>query len=268
MIQVKNLIFSYSEQTKKAIDDISCTFKTGEHVAIIGHNGSGKSTLSKLLVGLLKPHSGEIFISGIKIERKSLRKIRSLIGIVFQNPENQFVGSTVEDDIAFGLENKQMSRAEMRRVVLNLSKDVGIDKFLSKEPHNLSGGQKQRVAIASTLALDPEIIIFDEVTSMLDPKGKTDILKIIHDVQKTKKKTLISITHDMDEALLADRVVVMSAGKIIAFDTPQKILCNDKIIKLAKIDNPFIYKISKQLSEVSKIKITFSEKELLGALCK
>lgn len=268
MIKIQNLTFTYNDKTKIAVNNISCTIESGQYIAIIGHNGSGKSTLSKLIVGLLKPQSGKIIINDIPITRKTLTQIRQFIGIVFQNPENQFVGSTVEDDIAFGLENKKMSRLEMKKTVIKLSKETGVYSILNKEPHNLSGGQKQRVAIASTLALDPEIIIFDEVTSMLDPKGKSDILKIINTIQKEKNKTLISITHDMDEALLADKIIVMSNGKIIAYDTPEKILSDEKIIKIAKIDNPFIYKISKKLSETTKIKPTFSEEKLLGALCK
>ena len=268
MIKVDKLIFNYGDLAVKAIDDISFQINEGEYVAIIGHNGSGKSTLSKLLVGLLKPKSGSINIGGIPITRKNLNKIRSLIGVVFQNPENQFVGSTVEDDIAFGLENQNLSREEMHSIVIKLSKAIGVNKILTKEPHNLSGGQKQRVAICSTLALNPKIIIFDEVTSMLDPKGKTDILKIIHDIQINGNKTLISITHDMDEAFSADKVLVMSKGKIIAYGIPEDILSDQKIIDLAKIDNPFIYKISEKLSKHLNIDITFSEKNLVDQLCK
>ena len=268
MIKVENLIFNYGDLKVKAIDDISFTINEGEYVAIIGHNGSGKSTLSKLLVGLLKPKSGSIKINNIVITRKNLPKIRKIIGVVFQNPENQFVGSTVEDDIAFGLENQKLSREKMRSTVIQLGKAMGVEKILNKEPHNLSGGQKQRVAICSTLALSPKIIIFDEVTSMLDPKGKTDILNIIHNIQKNENKTLISITHDMDEAFLADKVLVMSQGKVVAYGIPSEILSNQEIIKIAKIDNPFVYKISEKLSKVLDIEPTFSEKELVRVLCK
>ncbi|MCR8613165.1 MAG: energy-coupling factor transporter ATPase [Mycoplasma sp.] len=269
MIKIENLLFKYFGSDDYALKDVNIEIPKGKYIAIIGHNGSGKSTLSKLLVGLYKAESGKISINDIEITKETIKEIRSLIGIVYQNPDNQFIGSTVEDDIAFGLENKKISREEMRKIIYDLSEKVGMKEFLNKEPENLSGGQKQRVAIASTLALDPEIIIFDEVTSMLDPKGKDSVLKIIRKIQKDKNKTLISITHDMDEAIISDEVIVLSGGKIIASGDPKKILSDPKIIKLAKIDNPFIYKVSNELKKLNKkIKVTYDEKELLEQICK
>lgn len=264
MIKVKDLVFRYPEATKNALDHINLEIPKGQYVAILGHNGSGKSTFSKVLVALYKPISGSIEIDGIEISKKTLREIRKKIGIIFQNPDNQFIGASVEDDIAFGLENKKMKSSEMKKIIDNLSEKVGMKKYLSKEPQFLSGGQKQRVAIASVLALDPEIIIFDEVTSMLDPLGKRKILEIIREIQKTRTKTLISITHDMDEAIQADLCIVFSGGKIIASGSPKEILKNKEIIEKAKIDSPFIYKLSE---EIEGVEATYNEEELIKELC-
>ncbi|CAM9093482.1 energy-coupling factor transporter ATPase [Mycoplasma marinum] len=265
MIKVKNLSFKYSDANSNALTNINFTMPRGKYIAIVGHNGSGKSTLSKILVGLYKPTEGSVIIDDIVMSKKTLREIRSKIGIVFQNPDNQFIGSTVEDDIAFGLENKRLRREEMKKVVAELSEKVGMGSFLEREPQTLSGGQKQRVAIASTLALDPEVIIFDEVTSMLDPKGKREVLELIREIQSTRQKTLISITHNMDEAIMADEILVFSQGELIASGKPSEILNNKEIVNLAKIDAPFIYKIS---SQIKNIKPTYNEKELIGELCK
>ncbi|UVD81450.1 energy-coupling factor transporter ATPase [Mycoplasma iguanae] len=266
MIKVKNLTFKYSgESDYKALDNLNIHFKPSSYIAILGHNGSGKSTLSKLLVGILTPTEGEIEIDGIIMNQKNMIEIRKRIGIIFQNPDNQFVGSTVEDDIAFGLENKNMSQAEMHEKVQQLAKKVGMLEHLDREPYNLSGGQKQRIAIASTLALDPKIIIFDEVTSMLDPQGKADVISIIKEIQQKRDKTLISITHDMDEAILADQVLVLANGKLVAFGSPKDILKDKKIIDIAKIDSPFIYKLSEQINGIDP---TYNEDELVAQICK
>ena len=267
MIKIENLKFQYSGSDFYALDGINIEIPQGKYIAILGHNGSGKSTLSKLLVGLYKPTEGSITLDGTKISKKTLKTIRKKIGIVFQNPDNQFIGASVEDDIAFGLENKRISREKMAGIVKKFSDKVGMTSHLEKEPQSLSGGQKQRVAIASTLALDPEIIIFDEVTSMLDPKGKREVISLIKDIQKQKKKTLISITHDMDEAILADIVMVFSKGKLVASGKPDDILANKKITDLAKIDAPFIYKVSEALAH-KKIKPTYDKAKLVGELCK
>lgn len=269
MIKITDLKFKYAGTTNYALNGINIEIPKGRYIAILGHNGSGKSTLSKLLVGLYKPTEGSIEIDDIVISKKTLRDIRKKIGIVFQNPDNQFIGASVEDDIAFGLENKQLKRETMRPIVEKYASQVGMLTHLDKEPSVLSGGQKQRVAIASTLALDPEIIIFDEVTSMLDPKGKNEVINLIKKIQSEKNKTLISITHDMDEAILADLVLVFSGGKLVASGKPEEILANKEIVKLAKIDAPFIYKVSEALvANGKKVPITFDEKKLVEALCK
>ncbi|WP_027121088.1 energy-coupling factor transporter ATPase [Mycoplasma leonicaptivi] len=266
MIEVKNIVFSYNpEKFKPALNDVSFSIEKGEYVAILGHNGSGKSTLSKILVALLKPQEGSIFIDGIEYKRENLLKIRQKIGIIFQNPDNQFIGSSVEDDIAFGLENHNIPQEEMKKRVYEYAKKVDMEKHLEREPENLSGGQKQRVAIASVLALNPDVVIFDEVTSMLDPKGKSTVINIIKEIQADKNKTLISITHDMDEAILADKCLVFANGKLIASGSPKEILNNKEILEIAKIDSPFIYKLS---SKINGINPTYDEKELIDLLCK
>ncbi|WP_033160936.1 energy-coupling factor transporter ATPase [[Mycoplasma] collis] len=267
MIKLQNVSFSYSSSPdgKLALDNINLNFPEGKYIAILGHNGSGKSTLSKILTGIYKPLKGEVYIAGILITKKTLSEIRKYIGIIFQNPDNQFVGATVEDDIAFGLENRSVEPAKMKEIIHKLAKKIDMFEHLEREPQNLSGGMKQRVAIASILALDPKIIIFDEVTSMLDPKGKSDVLKIINEIKQTREKTLISITHNMDEAILADELIVMAKGKVLAQGSPKEILKNKEIIKIAKIDSPFIYKLS---SMIEGIEPTYNEQELIDAICK
>ncbi|KDE42415.1 energy-coupling factor transporter ATPase [Metamycoplasma hyosynoviae] len=265
MIEIKNLYFKYPGAEKYALDDINLDIETGKYIAILGHNGSGKSTFSKLLSAIYKASSGKIIVDGVEINPENISEIRRMIGIVFQNPDNQFIGSTVEDDIAFGLENKKLDYQTMRKIVVKYATAVGMENYLEREPQNLSGGQKQRVAIASTLALDPQVIIFDEITSMLDPRGRVDIYKIIHNLHKSTNKTLISITHDMDEALLADILIVFSGGKVIAKGSPIEILNNKEIIEIAKIDSPFIYKLSEKIKGV---KPTYDEDALIEELCK
>jgi energy-coupling factor transport system ATP-binding protein len=267
MIKIKDLKFQYSGTNFYALNNINIEIPKGKYIAILGHNGSGKSTLSKILVGLYKPTEGTVELDGILISKENLKKIRKKIGIVFQNPDNQFIGASVEDDIAFGLENKRLSRKEMKKKVIFYAKKVNMENHLNKEPQNLSGGQKQRVAIASTLALDPPIIIFDEVTSMLDPKGKEEVLNIIKEIQYNREKTLISITHNMNEAIMADILMVFSNGKLVASGDPQSIFANKKIVKLAKIDAPFIYKVSEALKNKG-INPTYDKNKLIGDICK
>lgn len=265
MIKVKDLVFRYQGSDTYALSNINVDIPKGKYVAILGHNGSGKSTFSKLISGLYKPTSGEIYIDDVLIKKSTLKLIRKKMGIIFQNPDNQFIGSTVEDDIAFGLENNCVKQKDMKPIIENLLKTVDMLDFIDREPHTLSGGQKQRVAIASVLALNPEVIIFDEVTSMLDPKGKQDVLNIIRQLQQTKEKTLISITHDMDEAIMADHCIIFSKGKVIASGSPKKLLNDKKILEESKIDSPFIYKIS---SQINGMKPTYDEEEFLEKIWK
>ncbi|MGP1451353.1 MAG: energy-coupling factor transporter ATPase [Metamycoplasmataceae bacterium] len=265
MIKITDLVFQYPGNKTNALDGINLEIPQGKYVAILGHNGSGKSTFSKLLVALYKPKSGKIEIDGIEINKGTIKEIRKKIGIIFQNPDNQFIGASVEDDIAFGLENQRVPQKEMKKIIDELATNVEMIDYLEREPQYLSGGQKQRVAIASVLALNPKIIIFDEVTSMLDPAGKRKILEIIHKIQKEQSKTLISITHDMDEAILADYCIVFYKGQILATGSPKEILKNPEIIEKAKIDSPFIYKLSEKLNGIEE---TYDKEELINQLCK
>ena len=249
-LEIKNLSFSY-DGTNKVIDDISFVVEKGSFVSILGHNGSGKSTLAKLIVGLLEKSEGRIFYNDVEIDKKNLKDLQSKTSLIFQNPDNQFIGSTVEDDIAFGLENRQFPHEKMQEEIERFADSVGMLDYLKKEPINLSGGQKQRVALAGALILRPEILILDEATSMLDPKGKSTVRKIINRIhQENKDLTIISITHDIDEALLSDKVLILSKGKLFKEGKPQEILKDEKALLAVKLDIPFIYKIEKELAAI------------------
>ncbi|AEM68566.1 putative cobalt ABC transporter ATP-binding protein [Mycoplasma putrefaciens] len=246
-VEIKNLSFRYGLNFAKAIDNVSFSINKGEYVTIIGHNGSGKSTLSKILIGVLTAQEGEISIFGNKVTDTNIEQIRKFLGIVFQNPDNQFIGSTVEADIAFGLENKRVDPAKMPEIILQAAQKVGMQSALKKEPLNLSGGQKQRVAIASTLALDPDIMIFDEATSMLDPKGKREIKEIM--VQLRGVKTIISITHDMDEILNADKVIVLDHAKLVKVGKPLEIVGDKEFLRKIQLDVPFVSLVKEELEK-------------------
>ena len=220
-IEVRNLNFSYDPRVK-TIDGVSFSVPEGSYTTVIGHNGSGKSTIAKLLLGLLEKESGEIIIDGLELTLENLREIRGRIGIVFQNPDNQFIGSTVRDDIAFGLENHCVPQNEMDGIIEKFASRVNMSEFLNSEPTKLSGGQKQRVAIAAVLAMRHKIIVFDEATSMLDPTGKREINALIKELHNDKKLTVISITHDIEEVAQSDNVIVVNKGKIALEGTPRK----------------------------------------------
>lgn len=247
IIKVENLVFGYTKENK-ILNDISFSIKKGEYVTLIGHNGSGKSTLAKLLSYILEPNSGKIFIDNEELNDKNIKDIRNKIGIVFQNPDNQFIGSTVEDDIAFGLENRGITKEEMQKRVIDVAKKVGMEKYLSKQPEELSGGQKQRVAIAGILALNLKIIIFDEATSMLDPEGVEEIRNLILKMKENDKElTFISITHDIEECYLSDRVIILDDGKIFKNDVPQKVFENEEEINKIGLTIPFVMKVRNYL---------------------
>ena len=247
-IEVKNLSYSYDKKVN-AVDDVSFAIPAGSYTTIIGHNGSGKSTIAKLLLGLLEKDSGEIYINGLELNMDNLKEVRNMIGIVFQNPDNQFIGSTVRDDIAFGLENHCFPREEMDGIIEEYAAKVGMTDFLDSEPGNLSGGQKQRVAIAAVLAMQHKIIVFDEATSMLDPAGKRDINKLINELHEDNQLTVVSITHDIEEVALSDYVLVLDKGKVVLKGTPEQIFKNeDKLIKM-QLDIPFVYKVNKALAQ-------------------
>lgn len=267
IIEINDLCFEYDEG-EKTIDHISLSIEKGTYTTILGHNGSGKSTIAKLIMGLLEKKSGEIKVGGIELTEETLNEVRSQIGIVFQNPDNQFIGATVRDDIAFGLENTCVDPALMDDIINEYAKKVNMYEFLDHEPTKLSGGQKQRVAIAGILAMSPSIIILDESTSMLDPKGKKEITQLVHQLNKDKNMTILSITHDIEEAALSDYVILLSDGHIIDTGKPEKVLMNQKQIESLALDVPFAYKISKGLQKKGiQIPNYINQEKLVKELC-
>lgn len=267
IIKVKNLSFEY-EEGLKTIDNISFEIEKGAYTTILGHNGSGKSTIAKLLIGLLEKKSGEIYIGDVPLDEKHLNEVRSQIGIVFQNPDNQFIGATVRDDIAFGLENMCIEPSEMDDIINEFAQKVNMLDFLDHEPTKLSGGQKQRVAIAGILAMAPSIIILDEATSMLDPKGKKEINELVHQLNRDKNITILSITHDIEEAALSDYVVLLGDGHIIDQGKPEEVLMKQKQIEDLSLDIPFAYKISQGLQNIGiEVKNYINQEKLVKELC-
>ena len=240
IIELENLTFRYQKNDERpALEDVSLKVYPGEWIAIIGHNGSGKSTLAKTINGLLAPESGKVQVGEYQLTEEHLWSIRRMVGMVFQNPDNQFVGATVEDDVAFGLENQGNPREEMVIGVQEALKQVRMNEFATREPARLSGGQKQRVAIAGVVALRPDIIILDEATSMLDPEGRAEVIATIKKIKEENNLTVLSITHDIDEAANANRILVMRQGKLIDEGTPGKIFsAGPKLIELG-LDLPF-----------------------------
>ena len=267
MIEVKDLCFEYVEGSQ-TINHISFDIYKGEYVTILGHNGSGKSTIAKLLIGLLEKKSGSIRIHGYELNLENLYKVREQVGIVFQNPDNQFIGATVRDDIAFGLENICIPREEMDDLINTYASQVRMDQFLDHEPTKLSGGQKQRVAIAGILAMSPSIIILDEATSMLDPRGRHEINELVRDLKKEREMTILSITHDIEEAKNADKIILLNEGQIISIGTPQEIFSQVDVLEQLKLDIPFSLKVSQKLEEKGfHIHKTLDMKELENQLC-
>ncbi|WP_367006727.1 energy-coupling factor ABC transporter ATP-binding protein [Streptococcus sp. ZY19097] len=264
-IDIKDLKFKYNkEQEGYTLNGVSFHVKQGEWLSIIGHNGSGKSTTVRLIDGLLKAESGQIFIEGQELTEENVWDIRHKIGMVFQNPDNQFVGATVEDDVAFGLENKGLPLEEMRKRVKDALDLVGMSKFANREPARLSGGQKQRVAIAGAVALRPRIIILDESTSMLDPEGRLDLIKTMKNIREQYGITVISITHDLDEIALSDRVLVMKEGRVESSSTPRKLFARGKDLLTLGLDIPFTANLIEELrTQGIQIKDDYlTEKEL------
>lgn len=249
MVQLNNITFSYSEDAiRPALKDVSLSINKGEWIAVIGPNGSGKSTLAKTINGLIEADSGEVIIAGTKLTEETVWDVRRKVGMVFQNPDNQFVGSTVQDDVAFGLENIGVPREEMHERVANAVKAVNMFDFMDKEPARLSGGQKQRVAIAGIIALAPDIIILDEATTMLDPKGRKEVIETIRQLKQERDLTVISITHDIDEAAQANRIFVMQAGQLKRIGTPEEIFAAGADVIEMGLDIPFPEKLKYQLS--------------------
>lgn len=249
IIEVKNLKYKYNQEDEQyTLNDVSFHVKQGEWLSIIGHNGSGKSTTVRLIDGLLEAESGDIYIDGDALTIDNVWDKRCLIGMVFQNPDNQFVGATVEDDVAFGLENQGIPLEEMRSRVNDALELVGMADFKTREPARLSGGQKQRVAIAGVVALRPKIIILDEATSMLDPEGRLDLIKIVREIKERHGMTVISITHDLDEVALSDRVIVMKNGQVESISTPNELFMREDLVDL-DLDRPFTTELASSLRQ-------------------
>lgn len=247
-IEVSNLSFSYTAEGN-TIQDVSFSIPKGSYTTIIGHNGSGKSTIAKLIIGLLKAQSGTIRILGTELTPETVYDLRSHVGIVFQNPDNQFIGSTVADDIAFGLENHCVPQEDMQALIEKSAASVGMSDFLQAEPTHLSGGQKQRVAIAGILAMTPDIIIFDESTSMLDPQGKASINAQIKRLHDEKNITILSITHDMEEVAQSQHVIVLNHGVVEMEGTPKEVFAQEAMLKKMQLDIPFALKFSKAMQK-------------------
>ncbi|CAM5203112.1 Energy-coupling factor transport system ATP-binding protein OS=Ureibacillus acetophenoni OX=614649 GN=SAMN05877842_10540 PE=3 SV=1 [Ureibacillus acetophenoni] len=250
ILSFNNVSFSYTpeiEDARKAVQDVSFSIKEGEWISIVGHNGSGKSTMVKIISGLLFPQEGEVRVLNSKLTEENLWETRTQIGMVFQNPDNQFVGATVQDDVAFALENNGVPHEEMVKRVHTSLKQVKMDSFLNHEPHHLSGGQKQRVAIAGALAMRPKILILDEATAMLDPQGRAEVLNTVRELRAETNLTVLSITHDIEEALLADRILFMNDGKKYAEGSPHEIFSlGDKLVEFG-LELPFAMRMTNLL---------------------
>ncbi|GAA2831695.1 energy-coupling factor ABC transporter ATP-binding protein [Lactococcus raffinolactis] len=249
ILEIKNLTYQYEESSDVyAVNDVSFDVDRGEWVSIIGRNGSGKSTTARLIDGLMAAASGEIIIDGQTLTEENVWDLRQKVGMVFQNPDNQFVGSTVEDDVAFGMENHGVPCEEMLTRVQAALERVNMQDFKTKEPARLSGGQKQRVAIAGIVALRPDIIILDEATSMLDPKGRLEIIQVVREIKEQYGLTVISITHDLDEASLSDKIIVMKDGKIEQIATPDVLFLNHNLVDIG-LDVPFSANVARELRQ-------------------
>ncbi|MEK3906933.1 MULTISPECIES: energy-coupling factor ABC transporter ATP-binding protein [Oceanobacillus] len=268
IIEFRNVSFRYGDEGPWVLKNCSFEIYENEWVAIIGHNGSGKSTIAKLLNGLLFPQEGEIIIDGEVVNEESIWNIRKEVGMVFQNPDNQFVGATVQDDVAFGMENRGVPREEMKKRIIDTLAAVGMQDYRLTEPHRLSGGQKQRVAIASVLAIAPKVLILDEATAMLDPSGRQEIMQTVASIQGREKLSLITITHDLQEVAQADRVIVMNSGEIWKEQTPREVFSQKEALREIGLDVPFVAILAGELKQAGVAISTepLNHKELLEDL--
>lgn len=271
LIELEQVTYRYPEQEQPALRNVSLSIHSQEWVAIVGHNGSGKSTLTKLFNGLLLPEEGtvtvnETFSSAVQ---EQLWEMRRAIGIVFQNPDNQFVGTTVRDDVAFALENWGVPREEMVRRIDDSLARVGLTDFVDREPHQLSGGQKQRVAIASALAMRPDVLVLDEATSMLDPIARTEVMSTVQELYEQHPMAVVAITHELDEVLRASRVIVMDAGQIVLEGTPQEVFAQSAFLEQIGLDVPFVVRVQEQLSArgLTYEDTILDERDLVNRLC-
>ncbi|MGL5256418.1 MAG: energy-coupling factor transporter ATPase [Proteocatella sp.] len=272
IVKVQNLVYRYDDEiiTKNAIDDVSFEINEGEFVVIIGHNGSGKSTLAKHFNGIFYPTEGDVYIGGMNTRDDSLIwKIRQKAGMVFQNPDNQIVATIVEEDVAFGPENLGVDKDTIRKRVDEALKLVNMSEFAKKQPHNLSGGQKQRVAIAGIIAMRPDCVIFDEPTAMLDPSGRKEVVDTILKLNKEEGKTVVHITHFMDEATEADRIIVMDEGKIKMQGKPREIFSRVEELNALGLDVPQMTELSYELNKegISVKRDILTVEEMVEELC-
>lgn len=270
VISIQDVSFRYPGQETFALNDVSFSVADGEWLAVVGHNGSGKSTLAKILNGLQFPEKGTVKVQNLLLSEEAIWDIRRLVGMVFQSPDNQFVGTTVQDDVAFGLENNGVAHDEMVQRVQEALERVHMTEFLNQEPHHLSGGQKQRVAIAGVIALRPKVIILDEATSMLDPLGREEVLQTVRELKEEQGLTVISITHDLEEAARADRIIVMNRGQVYTEGKPEDIFELEEELITLGLDIPFPVKMSHLLRnaglELPKMYLT--DEELVNDLWK
>jgi len=274
MVICNNLEYKYpqseDEQPKVAVDGLNLEVNKGEFLVVLGHNGSGKSTFAKHINALLVPTGGEVYVDGLRTsEEKNLWKIRTVAGMVFQNPDNQIVATIVEEDVAFGPENLGLEPGEIRKRVDDSLKNVQMYEYRKHAPHLLSGGQKQRVAIAGILAMMPKCIVFDEPTAMLDPFGRKEVIRTIKEINKNYGITIILITHNMEEAVEADRIVVMDSGKIVMNGKPKEIFRNVSLMKKIGLDVPQVTELAYELKQngVSIESDILTISEMVNALC-
>lgn len=267
LIQIQDLTYEYDDFK---LGPLNLKIEKDQWISVIGRNGSGKSTLARLIDGLIEAQSGTVTVDGLEVNEQNVWQIRSQIGVVFQNPDNQFVGANVEDDVAFGLENRQLSHAEMVKRVSESLEAVGMIEFAKHEPSRLSGGQKQRVAIAGILAIRPQIIILDEATSMLDPEGRRELIQLIRHLKDQYHFTVIAITHDIDETVFSDQIIVLDQGKIRMQGCPADVYRNrDQLMDLG-LDLPFVEKLKFKLQENGLAELKddeiLDEKEMVAKL--
>ncbi|GED72453.1 energy-coupling factor transporter ATP-binding protein EcfA1 [Brevibacillus reuszeri] len=273
LLALQNVSFAYDDEEGKRVpvlNSVDVTIDKGSFVSILGHNGSGKSTMAKLMNALLLPAGGKVLVSGMDTQNgEVLWEIRQHVGMVFQNPDNQIVGATVEDDVAFGLENMGVDPKEMRARIDETLFSVGMEKYLMAEPHRLSGGQKQRVAIAGILAMRPSVIIFDEATAMLDPKGRQEVLLLARKLNREEGITIVNITHFPEEAIYSDRVIVMRAGEVMMEGQPSEVFSQVERLKEAGLDVPFVVRLRHELAAKGiDLPFVLHQEELVEHVCK